>query len=320
MKNITQILQVFKKSQSFLISTHMSPDPDALCSELALEGYLSGLGKKVTVVNEDGAPKMFNFLPGSSKIKTYRESRRYNYDAAIIVDCGDLNRIGKVKNLIHSENILINIDHHLTNDFFGTLNLVRPMASSTCELVYDILSKSNNPFTKNVALQLYTGIMTDTGCFRYENTVSRTHEIASHLREFNFSAVDLYRKIYEAIPLNDIKEFTKAINGFEALLNGRVMSVVLRKKVVDKFSDDFDLRDAMFKFLRSIKGVEVIVIFTEISRLETRINLRSAGKYNVAELASHFNGGGHRNASGCMLKDNIHNTRKIVLKQIKKTI
>lgn len=318
--SMMNVIQVIKKNKRFLISTHVNPDPDALCSELALAIYLRSLGKKVSIVNHESVPHRFRFIPGISSIKHYWEKRKVVYDVAIILDCGDLSRVGKVQDLIQKDKPLINIDHHITNDQFGSLNLVHPKASSAAEVLYDLLSKARYVFTKTLAMHLYVGIMTDTGSFRYENTTARTHAIIAELMKFKFSAPILYRKFYETILFSDLKEFTKVIGRFEMLYNGKVACVELRKKVLLKFSGEFDLRDTIFKFLRSIKNVEVVVIFTEIGRNRTRINLRSSNTFDVAKLANHFQGGGHRRASGCMMNKNIPEARKEVFKRIREQL
>ena len=317
MKNV---IEMIKKNDRFLISSHVNPDPDALCSELALGIFLRSIGKKVSIVNHQTVPGRFHFLPGVRGIKNYWKNRKVNYDVAIIVDCGDLNRIGKVQDLIQKDKVLINIDHHITNDLFGHINLVDPNASSTCEVLYELFLNSGCALSKSLAILLYTGIMTDTGSFRYENTTARTHAIAAVLMEFKFSASQLHRKLYETITFRDLKEFTNVISHFDMHFNKKVACVELRKKILSKFSGEFDLRDTIFKFLRSIKDVEVFVIFTEVGRSKTRVNLRSSSTFDVAKLASLFGGGGHCRASGCTVDQSIPQARKEVLKNIRKAL
>ena len=317
MKNI---IQTIRRSEKVLISTHVNPDPDALCSELALTDFLKSLGKKVTIVNHEAVPRQFYFLPGARSIKPYQENKNKVYDVAIVVDCGDLNRIGKVQNLIRKDKILINIDHHITNDSFGTLNLVEPSASSTAEVIYELLLKAGCVFNKNLAMHLYIGIMTDTGSFRYENTTARTHAIVAELLKFKISASKVYRKLYEIISFKDLKEFTKIISRFDMFFAGKVVCVRLRKAALSKFSGEFDLRDAIFKFLRPVKSVEVFVIFTEVGKNKTRVNLRSTNTFDVAKLANDFKGGGHRRASGCVVNKSIPEAQKEVLGKIRKIL
>jgi len=143
---------------------------------------------------------------------------------------------------------------------------------------------------------------------------------AAALMKFNFSANALYRNFYETISFKDLKEFTSVITRFDIEQNKRVVCLELRKNVLSKFSGNFDLRDKIFKFLRSIKGVEVFVILTEVDRYKTRVNLRSSSRFDVAKLARAFKGGGHQRASGCVINKNISQTRKEILKNIRKDL
>ncbi|MFT5170232.1 MAG: phosphoesterase RecJ-like protein [Candidatus Omnitrophota bacterium] len=315
-----KILQTIKKHKSFIVVTHVGPDPDALGSQMAMALFLESLGKEVVCVGELVVPERYQFLPGVKSIRPYSEDMNLSFDAAVILDCGDRNRIGKIENLIKDDTCLINIDHHITNDNFGTVNIVDPTASSTCEMLCEFFDIARHKITDTQALHLYAGIMTDTGCFRFENTTSKTHLIASKLVEYNFSPTNLYKELYESIPLRDVQEFTKVINNFEAFYEKRVACVLLPKKIVKKFSEEFDLRDTIFKFLRSIQGIEVFLILTEVSSDKTRINFRSSGRVDVAKLANKFKGGGHKNASGGVMLTDIDEARKAVLKEIKKVL
>ena len=315
-----KIIRIINDKQRFLITTHVNPDADGICSELAMADYLRSLGKAVFIVNEDALPNRYNFLPGSGRIKSYKEGQKIDYDAAIILDCGDSLRIGRVNALIKEDRILINIDHHITNDSFGGINFIRPDASSTAELIYQLLKEARHPLNKRLAMYLYAGIMTDTGSFRFDNTTAATHRIAAELLSFNFSVDELYRRFYECVSIDDLRSFARLVSRFDVLASGRLICVDLRKTVLARFSKDFDIRNAIFRFLRAMAGVEVFAIFTEQARGKTRVNLRSTGKVNVARLAYYFNGGGHRKASGCTINASIKDARKMMIEQIEKVL
>jgi len=298
----------------------VNPDPDGLASQLALALYLKALGKKVYILNEEELPQRFHFMPGAKMIKRFQADQKAKVEVALIVDCGDLDRIGALKKLAQEAEILINIDHHITNDHFGDLNMVEPHASSTAEVIYDLFKQAKFSLTRDIALLLYLGIMTDTGSFRYDNTTGRTHEIISQLMQHDFSVGEMYKKLYETIPLNDLKYFTKVVNDFEPLYGGKVICLELYQSMLKRFSEAFDLRDKIFTYLRAIQGVEVIVIFTELDQEKTRVNLRSQGQVDVAKIAYHFDGGGHSRASGCLVFDNIKKARQKVLKKIRRAL
>ncbi len=316
MTRLQKILQTIQRHKTFLVTTHVNPDPDALCSEISMAMCLRALGKKVHIVNEEKIPARFAFLPGAGRIQCRADWKSLTYDAAIVVDCGELERVGKVKELILDDKILINIDHHITNDFFGDLNLVLPKASSTAEILYTFLRQARCRLTKDLAVNLYVGIMTDTGCFRFENTTARTHRIIGDLMRFHLPVSDLYQRIYESVPAGDLKKLMELIGRCELLDNGRLVCLSLSKAAVSKFSEDFDVRDTIFKFLRSMNGVEVVAIFTEVARRQTRVNLRSVRRVDVARIASYFQGGGHQRASGCTIPKALGQARTDVIGQI----
>ena len=312
--NLKKILKTIQENKTFLISTHVNPDPDALASELVMADFLKKLRKRVYIINADDVPRRYSFLPGIHRIKKYVKNLAINYDVVIIMDCGDLDRIDKVKNLIVKDKMIINLDHHITNTLFGHLNLIAPKSSSTAEILFDFLKFAKHKLTKKMAILLYTGIMTDTGSFRYDSTTEHTHEVVGDLMKFKFSISELYKRMYERVSLSDFRLFTKVLNNFRMVFNGRAVFVELRKSNIKKFSEEFDLKDKIFTFLRTIKGVIVIVILSEHKQNLTRVNFRSQGNtINVSKLAHYFGGGGHRKASGCMIDAPIAQARRRLL-------
>ncbi|MFP4472808.1 MAG: DHH family phosphoesterase [Candidatus Omnitrophota bacterium] len=319
MNPFKDVLNVIRDNDRFLLSTHVNPDPDALTSQLVLAEYLRRKGKRVAMINAESVPARFEFLPGSSKIKPLGDRVRLAYDAAIVTDCGDKTRVGEVGRLLRPGRPLVNIDHHVTNTAFGDVNCVLPVSSSA-EIIFELLQAEKMPLDQQTAYLLYIGIMTDTGSFRYENSSARTHEIVAQLMRFDISPPQIYKKIYETIPVNDLKYFTKLVSDFEPLYDGRVVCVELSRNVVKKFSAEFDLRDKIFRYLRAIKGVEVLVILTEQDAKTTRVNFRSLGRADVARIASRFDGGGHSQASGSQLSCDMPSARRKVLRAVKKAL
>ncbi|MBF0479266.1 MAG: bifunctional oligoribonuclease/PAP phosphatase NrnA [Candidatus Omnitrophica bacterium] len=315
-----KIIPILKHGNNFVISAHLNPDPDALCSQTALALYLADLGKNVSIINEDEMSPRYKFLPQVRKIRTMKQAKNVACDYLIVVDSGDIDRIGTVKNFIKKGVKVINIDHHVTNTRFGDLNWVDEKASSASEMIYELLRQARAKISYDQAVLLYTGIMTDTGSFAFDNTSHRTHEISGELLDYGFSANEIYRHIYETTPLADMKLFSKVLTKFDLYENDQVVFISLPKRVMDQFSGEFDVRDRVFDFFRSIKEIEGVIIFSEVSRKLTRVNFRSKVKLNVAKLAALFGGGGHRRASGCQINNNISQARALVLKQIAKVL
>jgi phosphoesterase RecJ-like protein len=294
------------------VTTHHNPDADAVSSALAMAMFLKSLGKQVHVLNEDACPAWLKFLPGTVVFKKSADIKKMDYEAGIVLDCGDLARVGGVKKFIQDGKPLINIDHHVTNDSFGSINVVDPQASSTCEMIFDLLKEARHPLNKNLALLLYAGLMTDTGSFRFENTSAHCHAVAEKLMAFKFSAAHMYDRLYVGMPVADMKMFTDVIHKAQLIDGNRVYCVSLPEKVMDSFSKNFDLKEKLFTFLRSVEGIEVVVILTELNPKEVRVNLRSQSNFDVARLAQQFNGGGHKKAAGCKIYEPLSQAQKII--------
>jgi bifunctional oligoribonuclease and PAP phosphatase NrnA len=320
MSSFKSVLNTIRRHRKFLVTTHQNPDADAVSSALAMAMFLKSLGKKVQVLNEDACPQWLKFLPGTSMFKKASDIKKVDYEVAIALDCGDLNRVGGVRKFIEVGKPLINIDHHVTNDSFGSVNVVWSKASSTCEMIFDLLKVAKYPLNKNSALLLYAGIMTDTGSFRYENTSAHCHAIAGKLMAFNFSAAHLYDRLYAGIPVADMKMFTDVIHRAQLLDGNRVYCVSLPKGVMGRFSKSFDLKEKLFTFLRMIEGIEVVVILTELNTKEVRVNLRSQNNFDVASLSQQFDGGGHKKAAGCRIFGSLSQAQKIICSAIHKKL
>jgi phosphoesterase RecJ-like protein len=315
-----KVIEALKRSRRVLVSMHVHPDPDAIGAALAMTLFLRSLGKDVRLYNEGPCPKPLAFMPRAALCRQWTEGARFKPDTAVILDCGDLDRIGKVKALIGSDTRVINIDHHVTNTCFAHLNLVNMKYSSTSEILYQLLKKAGCVLTRDIAVLLYLGILTDTGSFGFDCTTSHTHEVIADLLRFDISVSDLYRKVYETMPKEDLNAFFTAMSRMTLECGTRVACLVMTKKETQVFSDAFDLRDKIFGFLRAVNGLDVIVILTEMDDGRARINLRSRGKVNVARIAGNFNGGGHKNASGGYFKGTLDQARAAILAAIKKDL
>jgi phosphoesterase RecJ-like protein len=228
--------------------------------------------------------------------------------------------VGGVKKFIQEGKPLINIDHHVTNTGFGSVNVVCSQASSCCEMMFDLLKEARYPLNKNLALLLYAGIMTDTGSFRYENTSAHSHAVVEKLMAFKFSAAHMYDRLYVGMPVADLKMFAEVIRKARLLYGNRVYCVSLSKREAEGFSKSFDLKEKIFTFLRSIEGIEVVVILIELNPKEVRVNLRSQSHFDVASLAQQFDGGGHKKAAGCKIYGPLSQAQKIICSAIHKKL
>ena len=322
-KSLRKAVAAIKKYKRFLISSHISPEGDALGSELAFYYLLRKLGKQAMIINEDPLPREYSFFPGKENVRIYKPGlKEIDFDCMVILDCTDLSRIGKVRALNKSNKPIINIDHHISNKRFGAVNWVEPRASSASELVFNLYKEMRVPFDEDSAILLYTGILTDTGSFRYSNTSSTTHKAAAELLRFNINANQVYKNIYENIPFSNILILTKALAHIHIENAGRIAWVEVPAKLLRHKKLSFDLTDQILGFVRAIKDTQVAVLFKEnlCVRNEIRVNLRSTGLADVNKVALAFGGGGHKTASGCTVIGSLTEVRKKVISKIRQEL
>ncbi len=319
--SLKKIIDCIRKGDNFLITSHTSPEGDALGSELAFYLLLKKLGKNAWVVNEDPVPDVYGFLPAKDVIRKFdHNAQKIKFDIFAALDCSDLKRTGDVYRLNTKNAKIINIDHHISNINFGTVNWVEPYASSASEMVYSLYKAMRMPFDSQTALLLYVGMVTDTGSFRYSNTRSSTHLAVAELLKYDIDVVQVYRNTYENIPLEDMMLLNKILPNMKVQFAGRVAWFQVNKKLLKEHIDaSFDLSEHLLSFARSIKGIEVVLVFKENfdAKDEVRVNFRSQGKVDVNKVASCFGGGGHKTASGATIHGKIDNVRREVLAEVK---
>jgi len=320
--SLKKVSEYIRRNKRFLITTHTSPEGDALGSQLAFYMLLKKMGKFALMVNEDIVPDEYNFLPGANKIQRMRKSlAKFKFDCFVTLDCSDLKRCGKVS-IFSINKPVINIDHHISNKRFADVNCVDAKASSAAEIVYRLYKQLRIPLNKDVASCLYVGILTDSGSFHYSNTTSLTHKIASYLLKFGLDGAQIYKNIYQSIPFQDIQLLTRILPNLKVQFNGKVTWLALEKSLLKNTKISIDLTEQILSFARNIKDVEVVVLFKENlkTKNEIRVNFRSQGKIDVNKIAGFFGGGGHKTASGATVKGSLDQVRKKVLAKIKESL
>jgi len=324
MNKISQrkVSAAIRKHKSFLITTHTSPEGDALGSELGLYFLLKKMNKQAFIVNQDPLPRELSFLPGADCIKLYKEIKNISFDCMVALDCSHLSRAGEVYKLNRKRRPVINIDHHISNNNFGDYNWVEPHLSSASEMVYLLYKEMGVAFDKKSALSLYVGIMTDTGSFRYSNTSELTHRAAAEFMRLGLDINMVYRDIYENVSFPDMQLLIKILSGVVRAKNGKVVYVSVPAGLLKHRKVSFDLSEHILGFMRAIKDAQVAVLFKENIGVknEIRFNLRSNGSFDVNKIAQYFGGGGHKNASGCTIKGRLADIRRKVISRIIKSL
>ncbi len=307
MESYQAILNIFHQHQRLAISTHINPDGDAIGSELALYSFLKDLGKQVQIVNMDVVSKIYDFLPFcdailSPKSVPAKEIPDINYSPEILVvlDAGMLKRIGEdlCRSLIPTEAI-VNIDHHTTADRFGDYNLVEVEASSTSEIIYRLIKHHGSPIGKERALCLYTGIMFDTGSFRYTNSTPVAHRIAADLIEEGIAVDEVFRLVYETVPIGRVHLLGEVLKTLGITPDGKIAWLYATQEMFRKTGTTREDVEGFINQIRSIDSVEVAILVSELENGKSRVSLRSKAYTDVSEIAAEFDGGGHRRAAGC---------------------
>lgn len=301
--------------QSFLISSHKHPEGDALGSMLALGLALKDLQKEVLLLNQDPVPENLSFLPGAESI-TQRAPVNSSFDVVLAVDCGDRNRLGEEFSKISRRGKIINIDHHISNTYFGDINLVDAEASSTAEIVYDLLQKIKVPLKANIAENIYVGILTDTGSFHYANTSAKAFRVARACLLAGVDPGKVAEKIYENQPLSRLRLLALVLETLEVQATGQISLVIVTQKMMEETGATPDQTEDLINFPRSLKGTEVALLFREINYDQYRVSLRSRGRINVAQIAAEFQGGGHPNAAGCTVEGDLLTVKEKVLRRV----
>lgn len=320
--SIKKVIEAINQNKTFLITSHLSLEGDAIGSELALAYLLKQKHKDVAIVNEDGVPKNYYFLGGRRLIRSINslsfegQNKMKKPEVVFILDCSDLSRCGRAAKIIPKQALLVSIDHHISNRRFADINWVEPKSSSTGEMIYMLYKTMNIPFTYKSALCLYTALLTDTGSFRYSTTGSQTHEATAELIKFNISADKVYQNIYESDSYSDVLVLREALDSLKVDKSGKIAWFRVNRYFADVYSDQ---SDNVLDFARRIKNIEVCFLLKK-SKDKVRVNLRSRGKIDVNKIAKSFGGGGHKNASGCTVNGTLASVEKKVLARIRKAI
>lgn len=299
---IKPIIDQIRKSQSVLVVSHARPDGDAVGALLATGLALRNINKTVHMYNESVIPAVYRFLPMVHKIKQRVDSVNA-YDTVLVLDCGAIERTGVIAPQLRKAKQLINIDHHVTNTRFGHFHIIDPDACSTSEIIYRIIKEMNISFDCPMAKAIYTGILTDTGSFRFSNTNQAAFAICSEMIEKGANPYEVAQNVYGHYSLGRIKLLNLALDSLEISPNGKMSIMSLTQGMLDMTGTQAEDVDGIINYARRIEDVEVATLIHEVAgngrvRRQYHVSLRSDGKINVARIAAQFGGGGHANAAG----------------------
>lgn len=308
-----EIKNRIQNSSNIAILSHVAPDGDNIGSSLALYNTLKNMGANPVYILDDDIPKVYKFLKGAQNI--HKPDIVHNFDLVFVLDCGDIERLGKSRMYINNQ-FVINIDHHISNTYFGDINLIDANSSATGEIIYKLINKLHSAIDREIAECLYTAIVTDTGQFQYSNTTSKTHEIIAELIKNGVNPSYIYKNIYQSQPKEKIMLIKKALESLELYYNDMLSCITLSKQqILESGAKESDTEN-IINYGRDIDGVEVAVFLKEIDTKKIKVSLRSNSAIDVCKIAMSFGGGGHIRASGCTIKNTLEIAKQLVLDRI----
>jgi phosphoesterase RecJ-like protein len=311
-KVLADIRDAILQKQRFAITSHARPDGDAIGSQLAMAFALRSLGKSVRVIDKDSAPPQFQTFPGVSAIEV-SPSAQGEFDAVLVMECADLSRTG-VEGF--QRFFIINIDHHPGNKMYGGINWFDESAAACGEMVLDVIDALGVPLTAEIATHLYIAILTDTGGFHFSHITPRTFEICRRCTEAGAQPEAIARAVYDNSTLGRLRLMGAVLHNLELESQGRLALANLSLRLLEETGSTQEDSDGLINIPLSVKEIQAVAFFKEISPEQYRVSLRSKGEIDVNRVANTFGGGGHRNAAGCTLDGPYVQVRRTLLEEL----
>lgn len=308
-----------EEAKTVFITAHVGPDGDTLGSML---GFKFAFEKarphlhRVDCVISGKMPDVYGFLPGIKDVLRMETASTLldQYDLTISVDCGSADRLGLARPYFEGGKVSANIDHHISNDKFGGINVVDTAAAASGEVVYDILKTMKIPMDANIATCLLTAIITDTGGFRYSNTTPQVMEKSAQLISAGADPEYIFKQVYEEMPYEQVLMQADAVR--QACFNAdrTVAWVVVTREFLNAHGALDEHVDGLVEAIRRIDTVKIAVVFKETEQNHTRVSIRSdTHSIDVSAVMGQFGGGGHKLAAGCTIEKPLNESMGILL-------
>jgi phosphoesterase RecJ-like protein len=314
------VVEAIRGAQRVTAICHENPDPDTLGAALAVRMIAERLGKPAEVVSGDPPPEYLALLPGIDQVHS---APQLEPDLAVIVDAGDLSRIGSLAGTSAEwlgRARLVNIDHHVSNPGYGVAALVDPQAAATCELVALLLPELGVRLDAELATVLLAGIVGDTHTFAHPNATPRTLRIAADLVEAGAPLARLNRAIYADKPFATLALWGLMLAGLERRADGRIIHASMTGRMLAETGNDQTASEGFIDLLAATKGADVAVLFKETEPKLTRVSVRTSDRADAVAITSAFGGGGHPRAAGCTVAAPLAETRERVLAECEREL
>jgi bifunctional oligoribonuclease and PAP phosphatase NrnA len=313
---IQKIVDAVRTRQHFVISSHSRPDGDSIGSQLAMAYTLRALGKNAVVVNADPAPPPLMAFPGVPEI-VIAPAVEGKFDAAIIMECGDLARTG-VTGL--DRFFVVNIDHHPGNTGYGQINWFDAKAAACGEMVFDLVRALGVPLSLEIATHIYLAILTDTGSFHYSSISPRTFDICRETLEAGVDPVLVARNVYDSNNMGRLKLFGAVLSAMQIDQSGRIAIVYLDHEMARAAGGTYEDTEGLINLPLTVKEIQAVVFFKQDEGDQYRVSMRSKGLIDIGAVAKEFGGGGHKNAAGCTVTGPVDALQKQFVERIERAI
>ena len=304
-----------RKASSVLIGTHLNPDGDALGCALAFSLYVDSLGIYNEVLCHHGPPRNLEFLPKVKEV--HQEAHRAEYDLGVILDLDAMDRLGRTEQYFSTCKRLIVIDHHIPHNAPGDLRIVDSSSPATAVILTNLLMEIGANITGEMATCLLTGIVTDTGSFRFRNTTPDALSVSAYLLEQGGDLDLISEEIFQSKPLCSAKLLGHVLNTMKLACEGRLAWSLVNNDDFNRTGAKDEDTEGFVNEILSVESVQIAVLLREPKPGKVRVSIRSRGGFDVAEVARDFGGGGHKNAAGCVFELPLLEVEERLIRRLK---
>lgn len=311
---LSETAQILKNCRDAVIITHQSPDGDCIGAGFALKDILAELGIRSRVVCSDEFPSRYDFMTCVGCGEDFEPQ------SIISVDIADVQLMGSLIE-VYGDKVQLCIDHHISNTGYAEKTLLDGEASATCELIYRLACELGTNISDHCAMCIYTGIATDTGCFKYDCTTALCHEIAAELmREHKLNYAKINRNMFDVKSVGRIKMECKVTELMEYYLDNKLTMICITADIMKQTGVDINDLEGCASLPLQVEGVEVGIMLKEREPNVYKISMRSANDVNVSEICSTLGGGGHAKAAGCLLKGELNDVKARLIEAVRKAV
>ena len=315
---LDNIIEEINKAEKIVILTHETPDGDAIGSSLAMNLALKQLGKNPDVIIKE-VSKVFDFLPGREDIKDSSDVEKY--DLAISLDCADFKRLVGNEYFENAKKTIV-IDHHGSNKMYGDIDFVNPVSPACCQILIGMFQYFGIKIDKQLGTCILTGIITDTGGFRYSGVTPETFEFTAELLEKGVNVSEIYKRVLETKTKANFELMKKIVDRMEFFEDGKVTFSYITNNDLQEVNAGVGDHEGLVEIGRDIEGVEVSIFIRESDKEENayKVSMRSNDYVNVADVCLMFGGGGHEKSAGALVQGDIDKVKQKVLAEVKKVL